>query len=123
MMRAYRMHGPVGSMQTRVTEGHGSEVEYQIRRFHSFLWASGGCYSDFYIHVIDHSCWMKKAWPVKGQAIGGRPLRGDFIDQNFDTYGVEYIFADESRLFLDGRCMNGCPEIYNSFAHGTKGSA
>ncbi len=28
-----------------------SELLYQIRRFHSFLWASGGCYSDFYIHT------------------------------------------------------------------------
>jgi predicted dehydrogenase len=123
MMRAYRMHGPVGSMQSLPKPANVSEVEYQIRRFHSFLWASGGCYSDFYIHVIDHSCWMKDAWPVKAQAIGGRHYRGDYVDQNFDVYGVEYIFSDESRLFLDGRCMNGCTEIYNSFAHGTKGSA
>ena len=35
-------------------------------RFHSFLWASGGCYSDFYIHNIDECCWMKDAWPVAG---------------------------------------------------------
>jgi hypothetical protein len=24
---------------------------------------------------------------------------------------------------MDGRCMNGCDQIYSSFAHGTKGSA
>ena len=38
---------------------------YQIQQFHGFLWASGGCYSDFLIHNIDECCWMKDAWPVK----------------------------------------------------------
>ena len=52
-----------------------SELLYQIQRFHSFLWASGGCFSDFYIHIIDHCCWMKNAWPVKAQALGGRHYR------------------------------------------------
>ena len=33
-----------------------------------FLWASGGCYSDFHIHNIDECCWMKDAWPVEAQA-------------------------------------------------------
>ena len=74
-----------------------NELEYQIRRFHSFLWASGGCYSDFYIHNIDESCWMKNAWPVEAKASGGRNYRGDYVDQNFDTYSVEYTFADISK--------------------------
>ena len=49
-----------------------TDLEYQIRRFHSFLWAGGGCFSDFNIHIIDHLCWMKNAWPVKAQGVGGR---------------------------------------------------
>ena len=98
-------------------------MAYQIRRFHSFLWASGGCFSDFYIHVIDHCCWMKNAWPTQAQALGGRHYRGDYVDQNFDTYSVEYTFPDETRFIMDGRCIEGCTQIYNSFAHGTKGTA
>jgi predicted dehydrogenase len=99
------------------------EVAFQIQRFHSFLWASGGCYSDFYIHIIDHCCWMKNAWPVQAQALGGRHYRGDNVDQNFDTYSVEYTFADETKFLMDGRCISGCSDIYHSFAHGTKGTA
>ena len=38
-----------------------SDLMYQIERFHSFIWASGGCFSDFYIHNIDECCWMKDA--------------------------------------------------------------
>ena len=58
-------------------------------------------YSDFLIHNIDECCWMKDAWPVKAQAIGGRHYRGDNVDQNFDNYSVEYTFADGAKLFLE----------------------
>ena len=45
-----------------------SELMYQIRKFHGFLWASGGVFMDFLIHNIDECCWMKDAWPIKGKA-------------------------------------------------------
>ncbi len=48
-----------------------SEVPFQVQRFHSFLWASGGVYSDYYIHQIDECSWMKGAWPTEARATGG----------------------------------------------------
>ena len=123
LMRGYRMHGPIGSMQSPPRPSGSAELAYQIQRFHSFLWASGGCFSDFYIHIIDHCGWLKGAWPVQAQALGGRHYRGDSIDQNFDTYSVEYTFPDETKFIMDGRCISGATNIYNSFAHGTKGTA
>ena len=45
------------------------------------------------------------------------------MDQNFDNYAVEYTYADGSKFFLEGRCIEGCKRIYNSSAYGTKGSA
>lgn len=126
-MRGYRMHGPGGSFASPPKPAGIKETMYQIARFHSFLWASGGNYSDFYIHVIDHICWMKNAWPIKAQALGGRHYKTNggvpFVDQNFDVYAAEYTFADGSVYNFDGRCMTGCSEIYSSFAHGTKGVA
>jgi predicted dehydrogenase len=123
LMRGYRMDGPTASFRSLRKPDNITEVAYQIQRFHSFLWASGGCFSDFNIHIIDHCCWMKNAWPVEAQALGGRHYRGDYVDQNFDTYSVEYSFADGTKLLMDGRCMAGCDELYHSFAHGTKGTA
>lgn len=120
-MRAYRMHGPVGSAFTRAKPPGENELLYQIRNFHSFLWASGGLYSDFYIHQVDECCWMKNAWPVRAHAIGGRHFRGDFVDQNFDNYSVEYIFEDGARFQMNGRTMNGCHDDFSSIAHGSKG--
>ncbi|HUE71848.1 MAG TPA: Gfo/Idh/MocA family oxidoreductase [Pirellulaceae bacterium] len=128
-LRCYRMHPPVGSAFSPPRPEGVNELEYQIRRFHSFLWASGGCYSDFYIHNIDECCWMKNAWPVQAQATGGRhyrnhatdPSKGQDIDQNFDNYSVEYTFADGSNMFLYGRTMPGCHDEFASYAHGSKG--
>lgn len=122
-MRAYRMHGPVASAFSKRKPPEKQEVMYQIERFHSFIWASGGLFSDFYIHQIDETSWMKNAWPVKAQALGGRHYRGDYIDQNFDTYAVEYTYPDGSKLFFDGRTMLGCRNDMSSVVHGSKGSA
>lgn len=128
LMRGYRMHGPAGYSQSPPKPENISDLEYQVRRFHSFLWASGGCFNDFYIHHIDHLCWMKEAWPVSAQALGGRHYRQDaegntFVDQNFDTYSVEYTYADGTKFFFDGRCVEGAHGIYSSYVHGTKGVA
>ncbi len=128
LQRGYRVHGPVGSFASPPKPAGITDVMYQIQRFHSFLWASGGNYSDFYIHIIDHQCWMKNAWPVKALAFGGRHYKNQadgtpFVDQNFDVYSVEYTYADGSTFIMDGRCMTGCSEIYCSFAHGSKGMA
>ncbi|HLQ39113.1 MAG TPA: gfo/Idh/MocA family oxidoreductase, partial [Planctomycetota bacterium] len=127
LLRGYRMHAPAAFFRSLARPAGISELMYQIQRFHSFLWASGGNFSDFNIHIVDHLCWMKGTWPVKAQAVGGRHYRetaeGYYIDQNFDTYSVEYTFADGTKMFFDGRCIPGCKIIYASYAHGTKGSA
>jgi len=123
LLRAYRMVGPTGSAFVGPKPDNTSELLYQIKNFHAFLWASGGAFSDFLIHNIDECCWMKDAWPVKAQGSGGRHYRGDSIDQNFDTYSVEYTFADGTKLILNGRTMSGCHQEFASYAHGTKGSA
>ncbi len=128
LMRGYRMSGPLGSAFSEPNPGQMSDLMYQIRHFHSFIWASGGCFNDFYIHHIDHLCWMKNAWPVKAQALGGRHYRQSpsgvtYVDQNFDSYSVEYTFADGGKLLMDGRCVAGCNDMYFSHVQGSKGIA
>lgn len=121
LMRGYRMHDSSAGYPRKPAKM--TEVEFQLRRFHGFIWASGGIYSDFYIHIIDHCCWMKNAWPTSAIGLGGRHYRRNFVDQNFDVYAVEYTFADGAKLILDGRSMPGTDGIYHSCAQGTKGYA
>lgn len=120
-LRAYRLGGSAGT--TGPKPKNMSEVLYQVQRFHSFLWASGGLFSDYNIHQIDECCWMKDAWPVKAHAAGGRHYRGNNVDQNFDNYSIEYTFADGVKFFFIGRSQQGCHDEFASYAHGSKGSA
>jgi predicted dehydrogenase len=124
LLRAYRCKGREATCFTEPRpESEKSELLYQIKNFHSFLWLSGGSFSDFLIHNIDECCWMKDGWPVAAKGYGGRHYRGNFIDQNFDVYDVEYTFADGAKLMLKGRTMPGCSQEFASLAQGTKGSA
>ncbi|MDP6447399.1 MAG: Gfo/Idh/MocA family oxidoreductase, partial [Pirellulaceae bacterium] len=107
-LRAYRMAGPTGSAATGKPPKGMSDLEWQIRRFHAFLWASGGAVSDFLIHNIDEGCWAKGEWPIKAIASGGRHYRAGKVDQNFDTYSIEFTFADGTKLLVDGRTIPGC---------------
>ena len=119
-MRAYRMGGR--ACVTGPNRGDMTELMYQIRQFHSFLWASGGMYHDFYIHQIDECSWMKGAWPTEAHASGGRHYRGDSVDQNFDSYSVEYTYPDGTKFFYCGRAITGCKGGFDSYVHGTTGS-
>jgi len=128
LQRGYRMAGPIGFFASLPKPPGISDLMYQIQRFHSFIWASGGCYSDFNIHIIDHQCWMKNAWPVKAHSLGGRHYKHSpegvaYVDQNFDTYSTEFTYADGTKFIMDGRCMTSCKDIYSSYAHGSKGMA
>jgi predicted dehydrogenase len=124
LLRAYRQKGPEATCFSQPRpKNEESELLWQIKRFHSFLWLSGGSYSDFLIHNIDECCWMKNAWPIKASASGGRNYRGNNVDQNFDVYSVEYTFADGAKLLLEGRTMSGCSQQFASFAQGSKGAA
>lgn len=121
MLRAYRMGGPAGNAGPRPESL--SELLYQVQRFHGFMWASGGLFSDFNIHQIDECCWMKGEWPVKANAAGGRHFRGNSMDQNLDVYSIEYTYPDGTKLFFIGRSQAGCYGEFASYAHGHKGSA
>jgi predicted dehydrogenase len=123
LIRVYRMAGPTASAASGKNDTDMNDLMYQITRFHSFLWLSGGAVSDFLIHNIDEGCWMKNDFPVKVQATGGRHYRGDMIDQNFDHYSMEYTFKDGAKMTCDGRTMPGCYQEFASYVHGSKGMA
>ena len=125
-LKAVRMQGRLIGWDKRKQDTKDKDISdlmYQIKNFHGFLWLSGGVYSDFNIHNIDECCWMKGMWPVKAMGLGGRHYRGDEIDQNLDSYSIEYTFPDDTKLYFQGRSMNKCYQEFASHANGTKGYA
>ncbi len=117
-LRIYRVHGPV-HCPPRPPETN--EVAFQLQHPNSFTWVSSGFFVDWHCHNIDVACWVKQAWPISAQGMGGRCYRE--AGNQFDHYTVEYTFADGAKLFCFSRHMAGCWSIYSDFAHGSKGSA
>ena len=89
-LKTYRLVGPAGFTGPKPPEL--SELLYQVQKYLSFFWASGGLVHDYTSHNIDECCWMKGSWPVRAQGSAGRFYRGDDVDQNLDHYSVEYTF-------------------------------
>lgn len=123
LMRGYRVQPPIADCFVERMPAGEDELLWQIRYFHAFLWPGGGSFSDFFIHNIDECSWMKNSFPVEAKGYGGRHYRMDYVDQNFDSYTVEYTFADGAKLMFEGRNMAGCDNEFASYVHGTKGSA
>lgn len=120
--RGYRNQTPGHNLDLAPGHGDMPELLWQVRRFHNFLWGSGGIFSDYCIHHIDEVCWMKGAWPVKAEAIGGRHFQGKINDQNLDNYAIEYTFADGAKFFYQSRLMKDCHQQFGVFGQGSKGA-
>ena len=120
--RGYRSHTPGHNLDLAPGPEGTSELMWQIRRFHNFLWASGGVFSDYCIHHIDEVCMMKGAWPTKADAVGGRHFKGAISDQNFDVYAVEYTFDDGAKFFYESRLMHNCRQHFGVYGQGSKGA-
>lgn len=120
MLRAFRMeYGTV----TPAREAEEDELLWQIRNPYSFLWLSTGRFIDYLIHQVDECCWIKDSWPVSAHGLGGRVPDNADAGQNFDSYAIEYTFADGTKAFVDGRFMPGCHCDFATFIHGSKAAA
>jgi predicted dehydrogenase len=117
-MRIYRVHGPV---HCPPLPKNANELVFQLQHPNSFTWVSSGFFIDWHCHNIDVACWVKGAWPVSAQGMGGRCY--EEAGSQFDHYTVEYTFADGTKLFAFSRHMNNCWSTYSDYAHGSKGSA
>jgi predicted dehydrogenase len=119
LLRAYRMHG-WGGPPYKPPE---NELLWQIRHPYNMLWVSSGWFIDWVIHNIDECCWVKDAWPVSAMGMGGRAPNSNDPTQNFDTYNVEYTFADGSKALVCGRYAANCHNDFATYIHGSKCAA
>jgi predicted dehydrogenase len=99
-----------------------TEMQYQIRNWYYFTWLSGDHNVEQHVHNIDVINWIKGAYPVRAQGVGGRQTRNKKIHgQIFDHHSVEYEYADGSRLW--SMCRQNA-NTYNDVSEhvlGTKG--
>ncbi len=103
-----------------------TEMAFQTNNWYHFNWLSGDQICEQHIHNIDVGCWVKDAYPVECNGMGGREMRegGDATkSQIFDHTFCEFTFADGSKMFSQGRHLKGGWNQVSEFAHGTKGSS
>jgi predicted dehydrogenase len=120
LIRAYRMDSGY-RMGPRTTQEN--ELHWQIRRPYQFFWASSGIFIELMIHQIDECCWIKDGWPIAAHGVGGRGPDSTCASQNFDTYSIEYTFADGAKAWVTGRYIPNCHDDFATFVHGTKSAA
>ncbi len=103
-----------------------TEMAYQCNNWYHFNWLSGDQICEQHIHNLDVGCWVKDAYPVECNGMGGREQRMDgdpTKSQIFDHTFCEYTFADGTKMFSQGRHLANAWENVSEFAHGSKGTS
>ena len=120
LIRAYRMD-PGATMEPFKRDQN--ELLWQIRRPYFFMWVSSGWFIEMMIHQVDECCWIKDAWPVSAQGLGGREPGSADCSQNLHIYAIEYTFADGAKALVNSRAVPNCYNDFATFVHGTKCAA
>lgn len=101
-----------------------SEMEHQMRNWYYFTWICGDHIVEQHIHNMDVINWLKNAYPVKANGMGGCEVRkGKDYGETFDHHAVEFEYADGSRMFSQCRHIVNCFNSVSEHAQGTKGMA
>jgi predicted dehydrogenase len=101
-----------------------TEMEYQMRNWYYFNWLCGDHILEQHIHNIDVTNWVKNAYPVKAQGMGGREVRtGKEYGEIFDHHYVEFEYADGSIMNSQCRHIPGCMDKVAETFQGTVGRA
>ncbi|MCA9076184.1 MAG: Gfo/Idh/MocA family oxidoreductase [Planctomycetaceae bacterium] len=108
----------------KTREEVATEMEYQMRNWYYYNWLCGDHITEQHIHNLDIGCWIKDAYPVKAQGMGGRQVRTDKrYGEIFDHHAVEYTFEDGTKMFSQCRHIRNCWSSVTEHALGTKGYA
>jgi myo-inositol 2-dehydrogenase / D-chiro-inositol 1-dehydrogenase len=101
-----------------------SEMEYQMRNWYYFNWLCGDHIVEQHIHNLDVINWVKNAYPISANGMGGRQVRtGPDFGEIFDHHAVEFEYADGSRMFSYCRHIPNCWESVSEHVQGTKGTS
>ncbi len=121
-----RVYWNGGGIWYRDRQPGQTEMEFQTNNWYHFIWACGDQICEQHIHNLDVGCWVKNDFPVECNGMGGWEMRegGDRRrSQIFDHTFCEFTFADGTKMYSQGRHVNGAWSNVSEFAHGTKGTA
>jgi len=113
LIRANRFGGG-GPLGDQGANANKLMKQLQFGKIH-LLWVGSGHMVDNLIHQIDECCWIKDAWPVAADGLGGCRPRSKDCGQNIDV--------DGTKAFCGFRRMNKTRSEFATYIHGTKCAA
>jgi myo-inositol 2-dehydrogenase / D-chiro-inositol 1-dehydrogenase len=103
-------------------EPQWNEMQYQMRNWQHFSWASGDHTCEQQAHSFQVVWWLLGKPPLKAQGMGGRQVvKGRDYGDVFDHHAIEFTYDDGLRLFAQCRQINACWVNMSECAHGTEG--
>ena len=113
------------TLSKRPRKPEWSDMEFQLRNWWHFAWASGDHIVEQAIHSIDRLSWaMNDRLPLKVTCLGGRAARNGPEHGNvFDHFAAVYEYEGGLRAYHTCRQIDGCPNDNSDYVYGTKGQA
>ena len=121
-----RVYWNGGGIWHRKRTADQSEMAHQVHNWYHFIWVCGDQICEQHIHNLDVGCWVKDAYPVECNGMGGGEMRmgGDRTkSQIFDHTFCEFTFSDGTKMYSQGRHLAGGFTNVSEFAHGSKGTS
>jgi predicted dehydrogenase len=118
-LRTYFNHG---AMWFVPRQPEWNEMQYQMRNWQHFIWASGDHTCEQQAHSYHVVYWLLGRPPQSAVGMGGRQVcTGPKYGDVFDHHAIEFTYADGLKLLAQCRQINNCWTNMSECAHGTKG--
>ena len=112
-----------GGLWNAARQAAWSDVEWQIRNWLYFTWASGDHIVEQHIHNIDVANWAMGAHPVRAVGIGGRQWRTDgAYGHIFDHFAINFEYPNGAHVMSMCRQIDGSANYVGERFVGTRGT-
>ena len=119
-----RAYFNIGEIWMIPRETGWGQMEWQLRNWPYFTWASGDILVEQHVHTIDLINWVMGTHPVRAYGMGGRLARPSWEYGNiYDHFAIEYEYPAGVRLFSQNRQIDGCTNLIGAAVLGTKGTS
>ena len=119
-----RAYFNIGEIWMIPRETGWGQMEWQLRNWPYFTWASGDILVEQHVHTIDLVNWVMGANPVRAYGMGGRLARPSWeYGHIYDHFSIEYEYPGGARLFSQNRQIDGCTNRIGAAVLGTKGTS
>jgi predicted dehydrogenase len=100
-----------------------SDVEWQIRNWLYFTWASGDHIVEQHIHNIDVANWAMGGHPVRAVGVGGRQWRTEgAYGHIFDHFAIDFEYPNGAHVMSMCRQIDGTANHVGERFVGTRGA-